>query len=209
MGRSLHTAMNCPFCGHDESKVIDSRESPEGIRRRRECARCALRFTTYERVHTMPLLIMKRDGRREAFSSEKLERSLRLACAKRPLEISAISKMVVDIENELQKLAKAEVESRVVGEMVMERLRDLDRVAYIRFASVYRDFQDIDTFAREVEALQRDDGGSDESGDQLTLIPDDVPRLTVRRRRRRASSGASRRRAQPQSARPTSGRKRN
>ena len=201
--------MNCPFCGHDESKVIDSRESPDGIRRRRECARCALRFTTYERVHTMPLLIVKRDGRREPFSSEKLERSLRLACAKRPLEISAISKIVVDIENELQKLAKAEVESRVVGEMVMERLRGLDRVAYIRFASVYRDFQDIDTFAREVEALQREEGGADDSAGQLTLIPDDVPRLARRARRKRASSRTSQRRAPRQSARPGGGRKRN
>ena len=200
--------MNCPFCGHDESKVIDSRESPEGIRRRRECVRCALRFTTYERVHTMPLLIVKRDGRREAFSSEKLERSLRLACAKRPLEISAVSKMVVDIENELQKLARAEVESRVVGEMVTERLRDLDRVAYIRFASVYRDFQDIDTFAREVEALQREEDGSDDPAGQLTLIPDDVPRLAGQGRRKRASSRTSQRRAGRQSARPgSSGRK--
>jgi len=201
--------MNCPFCGHNESKVIDSRESPEGIRRRRECSRCSLRFTTYERVHTMPLLIAKRDGRREAFSSEKLERSLRLACAKRPLEISAISKMVVDIENELQKLAKAEVESRIIGEMVMERLRGLDRVAYIRFGSVYRDFQDIDTFAREVEALQREDGGPDDPAGQLTLIPDDVPRLAKRGRRKRASARTSQRRAGRQSARPGSGRKRN
>ena len=207
VGRSPHhTTMNCPFCGHDESKVIDSRESPEGIRRRRECARCALRFTTYERVHTMPLLLAKRDGRREAFSSEKLERSLRLACAKRPLEISAISKMVVDVENELQKLAKAEVESRIVGEMVMDRLRNLDRVAYIRFASVYRDFQDIDTFAREVEALQKEEGGPDDAADQLTLIPDDVPRMKTRRRRR-TSSAAARRGARSQSTRGGSSRK--
>jgi len=145
----------------------------------------------------MPLLLAKRDGRREPFSSEKLERSLRLACAKRPLEISAISKMVVDVENELQKLAKAEVESRVVGEMVMDRLRSLDRVAYIRFASVYRDFQDIDTFAREVEALQKEEDGSDDAG-QLTLIPDDVPRMKSQRRRRAAST-ASRHRARRQS----------
>ena len=199
--------MNCPFCGHEESKVIDSRESPEGLRRRRECARCALRFTTYERVHTMPLLIVKRDGRSEAFSSEKLERSLRLACAKRPLEISAVSKMVVDVENELQKLAKAEVESRVVGEMVMDRLRSLDRVAYIRFASVYRDFQDIDTFAREVEALQQQGEDSDDAAGQLALIPDDVPRIRGRRRGR-ASSATPRRRTGRQRARPSAQRKR-
>jgi len=198
--------MNCPFCGHDESKVIDSRESPEGIRRRRECARCELRFTTYERVHTMPLLIAKRDGRREAFSTGKLERSLRLACAKRPLDVSAISKMVVDIENELQKLAKAEIESRVVGEMVMERLRSLDRVAYIRFASVYRDFQDIDTFTREVEALQQGDDADTDAANQLALIPDDVPRLQERTRRRRAPRG-SRRTAGNRNARPGGGEK--
>ena len=202
-GGPLHrTAMNCPFCGHSESKVIDSRESPEGIRRRRECERCSLRFTTYERVHSMPLLIVKRDGRREPFSSEKLERSLRLACAKRPLEISAISKMVVDIENELQKLGKAEVESRVVGEMVIERLRRLDRVAYIRFASVYRDFQDIDTFAREVEALRREAEGGGDPGGQLELIPDGVPRQTGRLRRARGPSRSSGREGGPQRARP-------
>ena len=145
--------MHCPFCGNNESRVIDSREAPDGVRRRRECMRCELRFTTYERVHSMPLMIAKRDGRREAFSSEKLERSLRTACAKRPLEVGAISKMVVNIENELHKLSKAEVEARVIGEMCIERLKILDRVAYIRFASVYRDFQDVDSFTKEVEAL--------------------------------------------------------
>ena len=184
--------MNCPFCGHDESRVIDSRESPDGIRRRRECARCELRFTTYERVHTMPLLVAKRDGRSEPFSRDKLERSLRIACAKRPLEVGAISKMVADIENELHKLAKAEVESRVVGEMAMERLRALDRVAYIRFASVYRDFPDEASFAKEVESLQN--GHQDEDGadrNQLPLIPDDVPRIAERQRRRRRARSKS------------------
>ncbi|MCH7969562.1 MAG: transcriptional repressor NrdR [Chloroflexi bacterium] len=179
--------MHCPFCGNNESRVIDSRESPDGVRRRRECMRCELRFTTYERVHSMPLMIVKRDGRREAFSSEKLERSLRTACAKRPLEVGAISKMVVDIENELHKLSKAEVEARVIGEMCIERLKILDRVAYIRFASVYRDFQDVDSFTREVEALSGPtEGENDGSKNQLRLIEDDVPRLASRGRRRRA-----------------------
>jgi transcriptional repressor NrdR len=177
--------MNCPFCGHDESRVIDSRESPDGIRRRRECARCELRFTTYERVHTMPLLVAKRDGRSEPFSRDKLEGSLRIACAKRPLEVSAISKMVSDIENELHRLAKAEVESRVIGEMAMERLKGLDRVAYIRFASVYRDFQDEDGFARAIESLQNGHDEDEEDKSQLPLIPDDVPRLAERNRRGR------------------------
>jgi transcriptional repressor NrdR len=176
--------MHCPFCGNNESRVIDSREAPEGVRRRRECIRCELRFTTYERVHSMPLMIAKRDGRREAFSSEKLERSLQTACAKRPLEVGAISKMVVDIENELHKLSKAEIDARVLGEMCIERLKILDRVAYIRFASVYRDFQDVDSFTKEVEALDDSDSADDKS--QLRLIEDDVPRLAQRGRRRRA-----------------------
>jgi len=131
------------------------------------------------------MMIAKRDGRREAFSTDKLERSLQTACAKRPLEVGAISKMVVDIENELHKLSKAEVEARVIGEMCMERLRILDRVAYIRYASVYRDFQDVDSFTKEVEALiDTNEDGSDRS--QLRLIEDDVPRLAERGRRRKA-----------------------
>ena len=179
--------MHCPFCGHSESRVVDSRESPEGVRRRRECARCELRFTTYERVHNMPLLVAKRDGRSEPFSRDKLERSLRIACAKRPLEVGAISKMVDDIENELHRLAKAEVESRVIGEMTMERLRLLDRVAYIRFASVYRDFQDEAGFAKEIESFQNGHEEDEKNKSQLPLIPDDVPRLADRRKRGRKS----------------------
>jgi transcriptional repressor NrdR len=170
--------MNCPFCGHEESKVIDSRESPDGIRRRRECMRCELRFTTYERVHSTPLMVAKRDGRREPFSREKLERSLRLACAKRPLEAGAVSKLAVDIENELQRLGRAETESKLIGEMAMERLRTLDRVAYIRFASVYRDFQDADSFAREVQALHSADAQAKAGSSQLALIPEGVADAT-------------------------------
>lgn len=181
--------VQCPFCGHDDSKVIDSRESPDGVRRRRECTGCELRFTTYERVHTTPLLLAKSDGRREPFSTEKLERSVRIACAKRPLEIGAIGKIVTDIDSELHRLGKAEVESRVIGEMVMERLRELDRVAYIRYASVYRDFEDLDTFALEVEALR--DEKSDGPKPQLRLIEDDVPRLANRGRRRRTRRAAT------------------
>jgi transcriptional repressor NrdR len=134
-------------------------------------------------------MIAKRDGRREAFSADKLERSLQVACAKRPLEVGAISKMVVDIENELHKLSKAEVEARVLGEMCIERLKVLDRVAYIRFASVYRDFQDVDSFTKEVEALTGPDADEGGSKSQLRLIEDDVPRLAQRGRRRRARQG--------------------
>ena len=135
----------------------------------------------------MPLMIAKRDGRRESFSSDKLERSLRTACAKRPLEVGAISKMVVDIENELHRLSKAEVEARVVGEMCIDRLKILDRVAYIRFASVYRDFQDVDSFTKEVQQLTGNANGEvKRNKSQLRLIQDDVPRLTGRSRRRSA-----------------------
>ena len=177
--------MHCPFCGNNESRVIDSRESTDGVRRRRECIRCELRFTTYERVNSMPLMIAKRDGRRETFSRDKLARSLQTACAKRPLEVGAISKIVVDIENELHKLSKAEIEARVLGEMCVERLKILDRVAYIRFASVYRDFKDVDSFTKEVEALTHPESNNGTKS-QLRLIDDDVPRLAQRNQRRMA-----------------------
>ncbi len=176
--------MNCPSCDNEESKVIDSRESPDGIRRRRECLRCRQRYTTYERVHTVPLMVAKRDNRREPFSAEKLERSFRIACAKRPFEIGSISKMVSDIERELHLLGKPEIESSVIGEMAIERLKELDSVAYIRYASVYRDFQDEESFAREIESLA-DDSATGGRRSQLRLIPDNVPRLADRGGKRR------------------------
>ena len=176
--------MNCPSCDNEESKVIDSRESPDGIRRRRECLQCRNRYTTYERVHTVPLMVAKRDNRREPFSAEKLERSFRIASAKRPLEVGAISKMVNDIERELHLLGKPEIESSVIGEMAIERLKEIDSVAYIRYASVYRDFQDEESFAKEIEALTSD-SASGGGRSQLRLIPDNVPRLADRGRKRR------------------------
>ena len=175
--------MHCPQCEHTESRVIDSRESPDGVRRRRECLLCHHRFTTYERIHAAPLVIAKSDGRREEFDAGKLFQSVRIACAKRPLETGALEKLTRDVENELYRLSKAEVESRILGEMVMERLRVLDRVAYIRFASVYRDFDDIDTFVKEAEALQAEETSPKEPSPQLTLLPDDVPHLPERRKR--------------------------
>lgn len=146
--------MRCPYCNHPESKVIDSRDSPEGVRRRRECIQCGLRYTTYERIQTTALMVAKRDGRREEFHRDKLINSVLKACVKRPLPTGTIEKLVDDIEAELQKLGRAEILSSKLGEMAMERLRGLDRVAYIRFASVYRDFADIESFKTEVEALQ-------------------------------------------------------
>ena len=145
--------MRCPYCNHNESKVIDSREATEGIRRRRECIQCSLRYTTYERIQTTALMVAKRDGRREEFNRDKLTSSIRKACVKRPLPTGTIEKLVDDIEAELQKLGRAEIPSSHIGGMVMDRLRALDRVAYIRFASVYRDFADIETFREEVDSL--------------------------------------------------------
>ncbi len=144
--------MNCPYCGHRESKVTDSRDSSESIRRRRECLLCGRRFTTYERVQA-GLLVIKKDGRREQFQREKLITGVRKACTKRPVAEESIERLADEIEAELQEMGKLEVASSSIGEMVMERLKQIDRVAYIRFASVYRQFADIETFKEEVEAL--------------------------------------------------------
>ena len=174
--------MYCPFCNNENSKVIDSRDSSDTIRRRRECLSCGLRFTTYERVQTRALLVVKRDGRREEFSKEKLWGSLTNACAKRPLPVGSIDKSIDEIETHLSNLGKAEISSRIIGEFVMNRLKDLDRVAYIRFASVYRDFRDIESFKNEVEALREPRHPVEESS-QLSFLKEDE--LTVRGRRRR------------------------
>ena len=174
--------MYCPFCNNDNSKVIDSRDSADSVRRRRECLRCGLRFTTYERVQTRALLVAKRDSRREEFDREKLWASVKSACAKRPLPIGSIDKVIDEIETQLANAGRAEIPSRVIGELVMDRLRNLDRVAYIRFASVYRDFRDIESFKEEVEALL-DPGQPDEESSQLSFLEDDE--LTVPGKRRR------------------------
>ena len=176
--------MRCPYCGHQDSKVTDSRTAEDGIRRRRECLRCGLRFTTYERVQSAALQVIKRDGRREEFNRDKLTRGIRQASAKRPLPTGAIEKVVDDIEAELQKLGRAEVPTSLVGEMVMQRLRQLDRIAYIRFASVYRDFADIDNFREEIEALMAARESRTPSA-QLPLIPEEKPLPAEVRRRRR------------------------
>jgi len=177
--------LRCPYCNHPDSRVTDSREAADAIRRRRECTRCGLRFTTLERVQTTALLVVKRDGRREEYNRDKLINSILKACAKRPLPTGAVEKVVDQIEQELQKLGRAEVPSSIIGEMVIERLRRLDRVAYIRFASVYRDFADIDSFEKEVQALRLE-----MPQEQLRLIsPSEVSRPSVsggRGRKRRA-----------------------
>ena len=148
-------AMRCPYCGHNDSKVIDSRDVNEAIRRRRECLECSARFTTYERLQAVSLLVIKKDGRREDFNREKLIVGVRKACAKRPVSQETIEQMVDDIEDRLRKSGKAEVEASTIGDMVMVRLRHLDGIAYIRFASVYRDFADIEEVKQEADAYSR------------------------------------------------------
>ncbi len=176
--------MHCPYCGHGDSKVVDSRESEDSVRRRRQCLRCGERFTTYERVEAATLYVVKRDGRREEFSREKLLSGLRLACAKRPLPTGAIERLVDDIEAELMRQGRQETSSSRIGEMVMERLRDLDRVAYIRFASVYRDFSEVGDFLRASEALIEEEGSRVPSA-QLPLLPAEDRSLKRRGRKPR------------------------
>lgn len=150
--------MRCPYCGYAESKVTDSRPAEEGttIRRRRECTSCGKRFTTYEIIERIPLLVVKRDGSRESFDRMKLIGGVMKACEKRPVKAEDIEKMADEIEQELQGALDREVSSERIGELVMERLKELDQVAYVRFASVYRQFKDINTFLEELNKLLKD-----------------------------------------------------
>jgi transcriptional repressor NrdR len=145
--------VNCPYCGGQESRVIDSRSLDEGVRRRRKCLACNARFTTYERVQPHDIFVIKKDGRREGFSRDKLLLGIRKACEKRPLPTGAIDKFVDTIEAELYNLGKREVASSYIGDVVMDGLRKLDHIAYIRFASVYREFADIGDLKQEVDIL--------------------------------------------------------
>ncbi|HHT36244.1 MAG: transcriptional regulator NrdR [Candidatus Wallacebacter cryptica] len=147
--------MRCPFCLHNESKVLDSRATEEGasIRRRRECTSCRRRFTTYERLDEIPFMVVKKDGRREPFNRNKILTGVLRACEKRPISIDEIEKMIDQIEREVRNNTEREISSEQVGELVMERLKDLDEVAYVRFASVYRQFKDINSFLNELQQL--------------------------------------------------------
>jgi len=153
--------------------VTDSRSGGDGIRRRRECVRCGLRFTTYERLQSAGLLVAKRDSRRQEFDRDKLMSRIVTACAKRPIPVHEIQKIIQDIEDELQALGKAEIPSSAIGEMVMDRLRQLDRVAYVRWASVYRDFQDLESFEKVVKDLQ-DHGDGEKETAQLSMLEDET-----------------------------------
>lgn len=147
--------MKCPYCSFEESKVIDSRPTDDGekIRRRRECLKCSRRFTTYEIVEVLPIIVIKKDKSREAFDRNKLLNGLLKACEKRPISINQLEKAVCDIERELQNSLDREVSSKLIGELVMDTLKSIDKVAYVRFASVYRQFDDVDNFMQELKQL--------------------------------------------------------
>lgn len=147
--------MNCPFCSYEESKVIDSRPTDEGqrIRRRRECLQCAKRFTTYEIIESLPIIVIKKDKSRETFNRNKIMNGLLRACEKRPVSIDMLDRVIDDIEVIIQNSLDREVTSEKIGELVMEKLKGIDEVAYVRFASVYRQFKDINTFMSELNKL--------------------------------------------------------
>ena len=147
--------MRCPFCGSCDSKVLDSRPVSDGysIRRRRECINCLKRFTTYERVDELPLQVVKKDGRRETFDRQKLLQGLLKACQKRPVSVEQIEEIVENIERDLRNTSEHEAKSAYIGELVMKSMRDLDEVAYVRFASVYREFKDVESFVAEIKNL--------------------------------------------------------
>ncbi len=167
--------MNCPFCGNPDSRVTDSRPEQDGIRRRRECLACGRRFSTLERVELAGVSVLKKDGRREAFDRAKIVSGMRRACEKRPIPSGAIEALADEIEQAVYGLNKAEVPSTYIGELVMERLKALDHIAYIRFASVYRAFADVDELEQELEALKAGWRRPDVPPDQLALLPDVAP----------------------------------
>ena len=150
--------MKCPFCGYSESKVIDSRPADEGssIRRRRECLSCGKRFTTYETVESLPMVVVKKDGSRQSFDRRKGLGGMIRACEKRPVPLAELEKIAAEIEQDLQNSMEREISTEAIGEKVMERLKSVDQVAYVRFASVYRQFKDIDTFMAELNKLLAD-----------------------------------------------------
>ena len=149
--------MNCPYCNHEETKVLETRESEQDItRRRRECLKCEKRFTTYEQVEHSEITLIKKNGKRTTFDKQKVINSIKLACRKRPISDEKIEEIATKIENKLRNNIKKEITSKQVGEIVLRYLKKFDQVAYIRFASVYRDFQDLETFKKELENLENE-----------------------------------------------------
>jgi transcriptional repressor NrdR len=161
--------MRCPFCGATDDRVVDTRDVNDGIRRRRECEQCRQRFTTYERIAKVNLFVVKRDQRRERFERDKLLSSMQIACSKRPVPVGALEDAAHEIESVLYAIGEAEVESKRIGELVMEHLRQIDDVAYVRFASVYRHFADVDRMAEEIDALKEAKRREEELRNQLVL----------------------------------------
>ena len=147
--------MKCPFCGEIDNKVIDSRLSKDGgaIRRRRECIACTRRFTTYEHIEEIPVMIIKKDGRREVFSREKVQSGLKKACEKRNISVHVIEEFLDELERDLRETGEKEIPSHIIGEKIMSKLNEIDGVAYVRFASVYREFKDVDDFVAELKSL--------------------------------------------------------
>ncbi len=149
----LTKIMECPYCSHTKSKVTDKRSSPIGMRRRRECLKCKKRFTTYERVERSDLYVIKKDGRREQFKREKLENGIERAFEKRPVSLEKIKKMINEIEEQIRRKGKKEINSSIIGNLVSKKIKRLDKVAYIRFASVYKDFEDIKDFKEVIKEI--------------------------------------------------------
>jgi transcriptional repressor NrdR len=176
--------MKCSYCGDIESKVIDSRNIEDGIRRRRQCLHCGTRFTTYEHLQSRNIFVIKKDNRREEFNRDKLLAGIRKACEKRPLPTGTIDKLVDNIEVELYRLGKTEVPSSVIGDMVIERLQELDHIAYIRFASVYREFTDIAVLKQAVDTLVDNESQIPPAG-QLPLLSQEELTILGRKQRRR------------------------
>jgi transcriptional repressor NrdR len=147
--------MKCPYCNNDNTRVIDSRPSDDNnsIRRRRQCDECSRRFTTYEKIETIPLVVIKKDNNREPYDRSKIEAGVFRSCHKRPISVDQITSLIDEVENQIFNREEKEVPSHVIGEMIMEKLKDLDPVAYVRFASVYREFKDVNTFMEELKKL--------------------------------------------------------
>src|SRR5581483_4654603 len=181
--------MNCPFCGSSDSRVTDSRTLEGGVRRRRECLSCGRRFTTVEKVELAGVQVVKKDERREEFSREKVLAGMRKACEKRPIPLGALEQAANEIEREVYALGKAEVPSTFIGELVMERLRSLDQIAYIRFASVYRAFADVEELEEELSALKAGWQRPGVPDAQMALLPETSPRSLPRRARPRIVRG--------------------
>ncbi len=145
--------MKCPFCGYRESKVVDSRPAEESIRRRRECLACEKRFTTYETVESLPMVVIKKDGSRQSFDRQKVFNGMLRACEKRPVSVAQLEQLAAEIEQSLQNSLEREIQTQEIGEQVMDKLKGVDEVAYVRFASVYRQFKDINTFMQELSKI--------------------------------------------------------